>query len=104
MKYRFYLAADRRQDEIWDYTLDEWGEEQADAYIIGLHQTIEKAADRKIRWRRLVHSKLKEVYFFRYQHHFVFFRVLSNDVLGIISILHESMDLPARLFEDSREQ
>jgi plasmid stabilization system protein ParE len=45
--------------------------------------------------------ELSGVYFIRHQHHYVFFRELSSGELGVISILHENMDIPARLREDS---
>ena len=41
------------------------------------------------------------VFFIRYQHHYLFFRELSDGTLGVISILHENMDIPARLRDDS---
>lgn len=100
MKYLFYSAADRRQDEIWDYTVDEWGEEQAVRYLEGLHDTIAQAAEGKIAWRKLMHPKVSGVYFIRYEHHYIFFRELPGNVIGVISILHENMDLPSRLEDD----
>ena len=103
MRYRFFPTADRRQDDIWDYTYDTWGEEQADAYIEGLHVAIDSAAKGEKRWRKLEHTKLKEVYFIKYRHHFIFFKVLSNGTLGIISILHENMDVPSRILEDVQQ-
>jgi plasmid stabilization system protein ParE len=100
MKYRFYTAADRRQDEIWDYTVEKWGEEQAIRYIKGLHEAIAQAAAGQIVWRKPMHPKLSGIYFFRYENHYVFFRELPNNVIGVISILHENMDLPSRLEDD----
>jgi plasmid stabilization system protein ParE len=44
---------------------------------------------------------LQGVYFFRHRHHYVFFRELSKKRLGVISVLHEKMDIPARLREDA---
>ena len=43
---------------------------------------------------------LPSVFFFRHQHHYIFFRELSDKSLGVISILHENMDIPSRLRED----
>jgi plasmid stabilization system protein ParE len=43
------------------------------------------------------------VWIVRHQHHFVFFRELPSGSIGIISILHTSMDLPARLKEDTQQ-
>ncbi len=103
MKYRFYPSADRRQDEIWDYTFEVWDEEQADQYIRQLHKDIQAAADKQVPWRVLSHKYLGEVYFIRSGHHHVFFRVLPGSILGILTILHESMDIPSRLREDERD-
>ena len=102
MKVLFYPSADRRQDEIWEYTRRKWGAEQADAYIIGLHEALHEVASEKVLWRTLSHPELMDVYYVRYEHHFVFFRELPKETLGVISILHESMDLPVQLLEDSR--
>ena len=100
MTYRFYSPADRQQDEIWDYTVEKWGEAQAIRYIEGLHIAIAQAAAGEIPWRRLMHPKLTGVCFIRYESHYIFFRELPNDVVGVISILHENMDLPSRLEDD----
>jgi plasmid stabilization system protein ParE len=45
-------------------------------------------------------EKLKGIYFVRYEHHYVFFRELTKEVLGVVNVLHESMDIPNRLKED----
>jgi plasmid stabilization system protein ParE len=42
-------------------------------------------------------------YFIRYRHHDVFFRELSGSRIGIMSILHERMDLSMCLAEDLHE-
>lgn len=43
---------------------------------------------------------LPGIYVIRYQQHFIFFRALSGNMIGVISILHVSMNIPARLKED----
>jgi plasmid stabilization system protein ParE len=43
---------------------------------------------------------VKGIFFIRYEHHYVFFRELSKGVLGVVNVLHESMDIPNRLRED----
>lgn len=43
------------------------------------------------------------VFFFRYKRHYVLFRELSQGSLGVITILHGTMDLPSRLRELTRE-
>jgi plasmid stabilization system protein ParE len=44
------------------------------------------------------------VYFIRYERHFIFFRSLSADALGVIGVLHENMDIPMRLRQDADRQ
>lgn len=104
--YLFYKTADAAQDRIWEETVGTWGESQAETYIIGLHQHLDKISRHKTLWRRLpsalaVPQDLRiEVWFSRYEHHYIIFRQLSDDRIGVISILHERMDLPVRLGED----
>ena len=86
--------------EIWHYTDKIWGEKQADRYIRGLSEAIEKAASDKYRWRKVEHEAITGIYFVRYEHHYIFFRELSKDVLGVVNVLHENMDIPARLKDD----
>jgi toxin ParE1/3/4 len=106
IKYRFYPSADAAQDSIWIYTCDKWGEVQAEKYIKELHTHIAKLADKNKPWKQLpqnlvVPSDLKiKVYFSQYKNHYIFFRELSDGILGIMSILHEKMDLPVRLSQD----
>jgi len=103
MRYRFFRAADKRQDEIWDYTLEKWGERKAVEYIRGMHDAVSNASDDPRLWRRIERKGFEKVFHIRYEKHFIFFRVLSGGVLGIISILHEWMDIPSRLREDIKE-
>lgn len=101
MAVRIYAVARERLFKIWDYTERTWGEEQADNYVRGLIEAVEHALDTRHRWRRVGDNKLKDVFFIRYEHHFVFFRELSGNKLGVISILHENMDIPLRLKQDA---
>jgi len=104
--YRFYPRADAAQDKIWRDTVAEWGETQAETYIRGLHAHLQRLFNNRPLWRRLpqkmaVSADIKRTaYFSRYEHHYVFFRELANGDLGVMSILHERMDLAVRLRED----
>ena len=104
--YRFYLTADQMQDEIWRYTFNRWGEAQADKYIRELHQHLQQIANKDIFWKSLpadivVPSDLNiEVYMSHYVRHYIFFREFANGDIGIMSILHDVMDIPVRLRED----
>ena len=104
--YRFYARADAAQDKIWQHTVEEWGEAQAISYITGLHAHLKRLSESKALWRRLpgnlvVPADIKtSVFFSRYERHYIFFREIGNGDLGVISLLHERMDIPVRLAED----
>jgi len=105
--YRFFPAADKRQDEIWEYTYEQWGEDQAKKYLQGLHNHLQRLANKEIpSWQllptgRLVPSDLNlSIFFSRYEKHYIFFRELSGNDMGVISILHGAMQVPVRLNED----
>ncbi len=75
-------------------------------YITGLHSHLRRLCEERAIWRKLpqrlaVPADVKrEAYFSRYEHHYIFFRELDNGDLGVMSILHERMDMPVRLAED----
>jgi hypothetical protein len=48
----------------------------------------------------LEHEEIAEIFFVRYEHHYVFFRELTKGVLGVVNVLHENMDIPDCLKED----
>lgn len=101
MQARIFPAAEARLLEIWDYTLERWGEEQADCYVRDLIHRINALSNERHRWRPLADKQIPGVWFVRHEHHFVFFREFTSGCIGVISILHEKMDLPARVKEDA---
>lgn len=101
MAAKIYSAAKERILEIWDYTERTWGGDQADTYVRDLVKAINAVGGERHRWRSVMDEALEGVFFFRHQQHYIFFRELSKGVLGVISILHENMDVPSRLKEDS---
>lgn len=107
--YRFYPIADQRQDEIWDYTVKQWGEQQAEKYILELHTHLNNLASNRVLWQALPEKLIVpqdlslSIYFSHYGKHTIFFRELSDGMIGIMTLLHETMDLPVRLREDLRK-
>jgi len=104
MPIEIFAPARERLLEIWDYTERTWGAGQADIYLRGLAAAMEKTQKTRHLWRPVEDEALAGVYYFRYRHHLVFFRELSGQTLGVITILHESMDLPSRLREAFDEE
>ena len=97
MPAKIFAAAESRLIEIWDYTLEKWGEKQADAYVRGLVKAIHSLAGNRRLWRKVPDKTLAGIWFARHEHHYIFFRELSGGTIGVITVLHESMDLPARI-------
>ena len=101
MPAKVYSAARERILEIWDYTERVWGDEQADKYVRELVAAVKAIEGKRYEWRPVMDDALPGVFFFHHRHHYIFFRELSKGTLGVISILHENMDIPARLREDA---
>lgn len=102
-KYRLYKPVDKSLDEIWDYTVETWDEAQAAVYIEGLFETMQQMADRDIFWHKLKENIGLDVYFVKYQKHYLFFKQLDETTIGVINIIHERRNLVAVL-EQSLKQ
>ena len=97
---RIQDAASFRLDEIYRYTRERWGVQQADRYITGLFDAFAGIADHRTLSRPVPPELGVEGYFFRYEHHFVYWRWLANGDIGIVTILHERMHQIDRLRQD----
>ena len=97
---RIQEAASHRLDEIYRYTRERWGNEQADRYITGLFEAFDKIESRRVTSRPVPAEFGVDGYFFRYERHFVYWRRLSNGDIGIVTILHERMHQIDRFRED----
>ena len=90
---RLLLSDEVRQDieGIWLFTMENWGQEQADRYVAGITGTFEKLADATIVSRAAEGTKpgLRKVPVGR---HVVFFRE-SAEVVEVVRVLHERMDV-----------
>jgi len=97
-----FRAARHRLAEIWEYTLERWGEEQADRYLQTLAECIGSLDRDRLAWRRLKDKRLAGVFFVRSGHHYIFFREIEGHI-AVISVLHENMDILQRLRQDIEE-
>lgn len=97
---RVQEAASHRLDEIYCYTRDRWGAEQADGYITGLFAAFHKIETHGVMSRPVPAGLGVEGYVFRYERHFVYWRRLGNGDIGIVTILHERMHQIDRFRED----
>jgi toxin ParE1/3/4 len=97
---RIQEAASHRLDEIYRYTRERWGVEQADRYITGLFAAFDRIETRGVTSKPVPAEFGVDGYFFRYERHFVYWRRLSNGDIGIVTILHERMHQIDRFRED----
>lgn len=100
--YSFHPAADEQQTEIWLYTHKNWGAEQADKYIDGLHEQLSKVAQDFSLLRNVPVQAIKDIKFFHYGRHYVFVREAAihlAEKIQVLTLLHDSMDIPIRLRE-----
>lgn len=97
---RVQEAASHRLDEIYRYTRDRLGAEQAARYITGLFKAFDRIETHGVKSKPIPADFGVEGYFFRYDRHFVYWRRLSNGDIGIVTILHERMHQIDRFRED----
>ena len=97
---RIQEGASHRLDDIFRYTRDRWGDEQADTYITGLFAAFEKIAAHGVLSKPIPAEFGLNGFFFRYERHFVYWRYLSNGDIGIVTILHERMHQIDRFRDD----
>ncbi len=97
---RVQEAASYRLDEIYHYTRDQWGAEQADRYITGLFEAFSKIDSHGVMSKPIPAEFGVEGFFFRYERHYVYWRRLTNGDIGIVTILHERMHQIDRYRDD----
>lgn len=96
MSVRLTPKARRDLDRIWSFTLEQWGEDQAEDYLRRLAKAFTGLADgtrpgrqanavREGYWKLLVGS------------HVVFYRKPDAGTVDIIRILHQRMDVDRHL-------
>ncbi|HEX8485478.1 type II toxin-antitoxin system RelE/ParE family toxin [Sphingomonas sp.] len=78
-------------EDIYIYTADHWGEAQAEAYVRGLYDLFQDIADGRATGRMIPATFPVEGYVRTYRSHFVYWRKLEPDVIGIAAVLHGRM-------------
>ena len=94
------LTADAEEDlkQIARYTVKEWGKKQSLKYAEILEVCFEKIANHTaIAWG--FSKNYPQVKFVRCEHHYVFYMDFENRPPCIVAVLHEAMDIVARLEE-----
>jgi toxin ParE1/3/4 len=98
--YRVQRAAGHRLDEIYVYTRDRWDETQAKRYIKGMFARFEAIAAREFPWKAIPAEFEVSGFFCKYERHFIYWKVLADGTVGIVTILHERMHQIERFRDD----
>ena len=101
--FRVQDRAGRRLDEIYVYARDNRGEEQAARYIRSLFARFEEIVSRTHPWRAVPAEFGVDGFCCRPEHHYIYWRLLSDGGVGIVTILHERMHQLERFREDVQQ-
>lgn len=78
--------------ESYEYTILNFGLEQAQEYLLGLHERFQTLAQNPMHGRK-ADQLAPELRRFDYQSHVVFY-LPKHDGVRIVRVLHEGMDAP----------
>ena len=96
-KYRISKLAEQDLIDIWNYTLDNWSQDQATTYVSGLLNAFAKIAispDQLGRSYEHVRSGYRK---YPYGHHVIFYLIQPDGLPLISRVLHERMDFDRHL-------
>ena len=97
---RVQHAASLRIDDIYRYTRQRWGVEQANRYITGLFDAFNRIATHEVVSRPIPAPFGVSGYFFCYEQHVVYWKQLANGDIGIVTVLHVRMHQIERFQQD----
>ena len=97
-KYKLTNKAVDDLANIWNYTFDNWSENQADKYYHMLLENCNEVAFNPELGKK--YSAVTEnILGFKAGSHIIFYRKIEENEVEIIRILHEQMDLKNRIKE-----
>ncbi|MBX7435380.1 type II toxin-antitoxin system RelE/ParE family toxin [Mycobacterium sp. Y57] len=89
-------AAQADLGDIWDYTCERWGDDQAEMYLREIQRAIERVVASP-----LIGRPCDEVCEGYRRHavgsHTLYYRGASNDVIDVVRVLHNRMDVDRHL-------
>ena len=95
--YFIEASANAAIDDLYAYTFERWGDEQADKYLSGLFARFEAIVSKEVLWRPVPPEFEIEAWVSRYEHHYIYWKQLDDGRVGIMAILHERMHQSERL-------
>ena len=85
-------------NNIWDYTFEQWSENQADKYYSTLRFACTEIGENPDIGKEYTEIR-KDLLGLKSGKHIIFYHLTSEDEIEVIRILHERMDLKNRLTE-----
>ncbi len=82
--------------DIWEYTFENWSENQADKY----YETIKLACmeiSKNPKLGKEYVGIVKDIFGYRINKHIIFYQLVADDEIEVVRILHERMDLNHQL-------
>ncbi|MBE6192475.1 MAG: type II toxin-antitoxin system RelE/ParE family toxin [Rikenellaceae bacterium] len=99
-KYHLTNKAVEDLSNIWEYTVDTWSERQADDYYNMLIASFQKITENPQLFGLKYEEIAEGLHGYRANKHIIFYRILADEDILIIRILHQRMDLKHRVLED----
>jgi len=85
-------------NNIWDYTFEQWSENQADKYYSTLRFACKEIGENPDIGKEYTGIR-RDLLGLKSGKHIIFYHLTSEDEIEVIRILHERMDLKNRLTE-----
>jgi toxin ParE1/3/4 len=96
-KYHLLKRAFDDLDEIWDYTYEEWSENQADKYYQLLLSDCQDIANNPSLGKS--YPQISNVLFgYKSGGHIIFYKIITSEEIEIVRILHGMMDLKRKFY------
>lgn len=96
-KYHLTNKAVEDLSDIWEYTVDTWSERQADDYYNMLIASFQKITENPQLFGLKYEEIVEGLHGYRANKHIIFYRILADEDILIIRILHQRMDLKHRI-------
>lgn len=90
-EYRLRRAARDDLELIWDYTVEEWGADQAEAYLLSIMNCFEELSKNPEMGRKREDLRAMTRSFPKEQH-VIFYEVIDADI-EILAVVHQSADI-----------
>jgi toxin ParE1/3/4 len=85
-------------NDIWDYTFQQWSEDQADKYYANIKFACKQIGENPTLGRKYTEIS-KNLLGLKTGKHIIFYQLIAIDEIEVVRILHERMDLKNRLVE-----